>query len=86
MDMVRHSPDILNDLIRKQVVGSLGSPDDLLKMQVSPIGEDRYRVNVFVGKDATSGRIADSFFLTTDKEGKILRSTPEIVRLYKLKT
>ena len=42
-------------------------------------------MNVFVGKDATSGRIANSFFLTTDEEGKILASSPEIVRLYELK-
>jgi hypothetical protein len=86
MDMVRQRRDVRNDLIRKQVVRSLGSPDDLLRMQVSPIGADRYRVNVFVGKDVTSGLIADSFFLTTDEEGKILTSSPEIVRRYALKT
>jgi hypothetical protein len=77
---------MLNDLVRKQVVRSLGSPDDLLKVQVRPIGGDRYRVNVFVGKDATAGRIADSFFLTTDEEGQILTSSPEIVRRYEPKT
>jgi hypothetical protein len=39
-------------------------------------------VNVFVGKSATSARIAESFFLTADDEGKILVSSPEITRLY----
>jgi hypothetical protein len=73
---------MLDDIIRKQVVRSLGSPAGLLKVQVKPIGGDRYRVNVFVGKDATSGRVADSFFLTTDEEGTILASSPEIVRVY----
>jgi hypothetical protein len=86
MDLTRQRRDMLNDLVRKQVVRALGSPDDLLKMQVQPIGEDRYRVNVFVGKNYNSGRIADSFFLTTDEEGKILTSSPEIVRVYDLKT
>jgi hypothetical protein len=73
---------MLNELIRKQVVRFLGSPDDLLKMQVRPLGGDHYRVNVVVGKDATSGRITDSFFLTTDEEGTILTSSPEMVRVY----
>jgi hypothetical protein len=86
MDMSRQRRDMLSDRIRKQIVRSLGSPVDLLKMQVQPIGEGRYRVNVFVGKDYSSGRIADSFFLTTDEEGKILTSSPEIVRVYDLKT
>ena len=75
---------MLNDFIRKQVMRSLGSPDGLLKVQVVPIGQDHYRVNVFVGKTATSGRIADSFFLSTDEEGKILTSSPTIVRPYEL--
>jgi hypothetical protein len=86
MDIAPQRRDMLNDLIRKQVVRSLGSPDDLLKVQVQPIGGDRYRVNVFVGKDYTSGRISDSFFLTTDEEGTILTSSPEIIRMYELKT
>ena len=76
------SQDMMDDLLRKHVIRSLGSPGNLLKMQVKPIGGDRYRVNVFVGKDASSGRIAHSFFLTTDEEGNILASSPEIVRLY----
>jgi hypothetical protein len=78
----RQSRDALNDLIAKHVVQSLGSPADLLKVQVRPLGRDRYRVNVFVGKYGATARIADSFFLTADDEGKILTSSPEIARLY----
>ena len=81
-DIDRLKYEARNDLIIKQVVSSLGSPKNLLKMQVRPIGGDRYRVNVFVGSDATSARIADSFFLTTTEEGNILASSPEIVRAY----
>jgi hypothetical protein len=78
----REKNDALNHVIATNVVQSLGSPADLLRVQVRPLGRDRYRVNVFVGKDATSARIADSFFLTTDDRGKILTSSPEIAKLY----
>jgi hypothetical protein len=81
-DLLRDMGDMLNDLIGEQVVHSLGTPDDLLEVQVRPIGKDRYRVNVLVGKDATSARVADSFFLTADGEGNILTSSPEIARVY----
>jgi hypothetical protein len=78
----RQSRDALNDVIAKQVVQSLGTPADLLKVQVRPLGRDCYRVNVFVGKYGTNARIADSFFLTADDEGKILTSSPKIARQY----
>jgi hypothetical protein len=78
----RQMQDTLNDVIAKQVVQSLGSPSDLLKVQVRPLGRDCYRVNVFVGKYGGNARIADSFFLTADDQGKILTSSPEIARLY----
>jgi hypothetical protein len=74
--------DKLNDLIGEQVVHLLGTPGDLLKVQVRGVGRDRYRVNIFVGKDATSGRIAHSFFLTADGEGNILTSSPSVARAY----
>jgi hypothetical protein len=81
-DMDRYLRDALNDLISEQVVHSLGSPGDLLKVEVRPLGGDRYRVNVFVGTHVTSARISDSFFLTVDGEGNIVTSSPEIVRVY----
>jgi hypothetical protein len=81
-ELRRDMRDTLNDLIGEQVLCSLGTPDDLLKVQVRRLGSDRYRVNVFVGKDVTSGRVADSFFLKADGEGNILTSSPEIVRVY----
>jgi hypothetical protein len=72
----RDMVDTLNNLISEHVIHSLGTPDDLLKVQVRRVGSDRYRVNVFVGKDVVSGRVADSFFLTADDEGNILTSSP----------
>jgi hypothetical protein len=72
----------LIDLIGRHVVRSLGSPVDLLKVQVRPLGNEHYRVNVLVGKGVTSARVSDSFFLTADDEGNIVTSSPEIVRHY----
>jgi hypothetical protein len=81
-EMSRIMRDALDGFIKDQVVGSLGSPKNLLQVQVRPVGTHRYRANVFVGKDVSSARIANSFFLSTDADGNILSSCPEIVRLY----
>jgi hypothetical protein len=78
----RQTRDALNDLIAKQVVQTVGSPADLHKVQVRPLGGESYRVNIFVGEYATTARIANSFFVTANDEGKILTSSPEITRLY----
>ena len=51
-------------------------------MQVRPLGNEHYRVNVLVGKGVTSVGVADSFFLTADDEGNIAPSSPAIVRHY----
>jgi hypothetical protein len=74
--------DSLNVLIGRQVLHALGSPGDMLKVKVHPLGNDRYRVNVLVGKNVTSARIANSFFLTADGKGNIVTSSPKIARLY----
>jgi hypothetical protein len=68
--------------IGMNVIQSLGSPADMLKVKVNPVGGDRYRVNVMVGKNDGSARVADSFFLTADAEGNIVTSSPTITRLY----
>jgi hypothetical protein len=81
-DLNRVMRDTLSNLIREQVVRSVGSPADLLAVHVRPLWGERYRVNIFVGKNVTSGRIANSFFLVTDSDGAILRSTPKLARLY----
>jgi hypothetical protein len=46
------------------------------------VGAGRYRVNVFVGADAASARVAHSFFVEADGNGKILSSSPAVARLY----
>jgi hypothetical protein len=69
-------------LIGEQVIHTLGQPASLLKVSVRPLWANVYRVNVFVGSDAVSARIANSFFLTVDGHGKIAVSTPKITRQY----
>ena len=53
-ELSRDTTDTLDRLIAEQVVRSLGSPIDLLRVQVRRVGGDHYRVNVFVGKDVSS--------------------------------
>ena len=82
VDTARTMQDTVNDSIRNQVVRSLGTPGNLLSVQVRPVGGEHYRVNVVVGENVASSRIPNSFFLTADAEGNILASSPGIVRLY----
>ena len=80
MTVVMH--DTFNDLISEQVVHRLGSPANLLDVRVFRLWDDHYRVNVLVGRDVATRRVADSFFLVTDNDGKIVSSSPAIARLY----
>jgi hypothetical protein len=79
-DKERRKRDALNALVGKQVLRALGEPRDLLLVQVRPLWEGYYRVNVFVGANAACARIAYSYFLTADGDGKVLRASPAIHR------
>jgi hypothetical protein len=81
-DMGRHMRETLQELIGEQVVHTLGAPDDLFGIHVRPLWKDHYRVNVFVGKDATSARVANSYFLVVDDNGNIVTSSPQIEKRY----
>jgi hypothetical protein len=72
-------------LIAKQVLLSLGRPQDLHRVQVRNLWEDHYRVNVLLGIDATNAKIGHSYFLVADGDGNILASTPKIVKHYEPK-
>src|SRR5689334_7792026 len=71
-----------NALVGEQVLHALGEPGDLLKVQARPLWKDNYRVNVFVGAHAACARIAHSYFVVTDDQGKVLDSAPKIERRY----
>jgi hypothetical protein len=68
--------------IAKSVIAALGRPAAFLKATVRQVGGDTYRVNVVTGSDPASARIAHSFFVVADADGRVTGSTPAITRLY----
>ena len=71
-----------HSLIGGQVLHALGQPGGLHRVQVRPLWEHHFRVNVLVGQDAASAKVAHSYFLVTDGGGNVLASTPVITRQY----
>lgn len=78
----QHKRETLSALIGEQVMHTLGEPGDLYKVQVRQLWDHHYRVNVLVGVDAASVRVAHSYFLAADGDGNIIGSTPKIARQY----
>jgi len=73
--------DALHSVIAEQVMHTLGKPAGVQqRLQVRSLWGDFFRVNVLVGDDVVSLKIAASYFLRTDGEGKIVESSPEILR------
>ncbi len=68
--------------ISDQVIQALGSPNDLRQVQVLKVWDDHYRVNVVVGLNAGSVRVANSYFLVVDGSGSLITSTPKITKQY----
>jgi hypothetical protein len=81
-DSAKHIRDKLNAIVGEQVMHQLGEPDDLLQVQVRPLWEHYYRVNVLVGASTVFAKIANSYFVTTDRDGEIVASTPKILKQY----
>ncbi len=77
-----HERAILNALIGEQVLHALGKPEKLLKVQVRPLWDDKYRVNVLVGADAVCAKIPHSYFVVADGDGNVLTATPTIHKHY----
>ncbi|MFO0845501.1 MAG: hypothetical protein U0797_24475 [Gemmataceae bacterium] len=73
---------LLEAVVGDYVVGRLGRPPGLRCVQARQVFGSRYRVNVFVGDDTPTARIAHSYFLEADGDGKILSSTPALTRVY----
>jgi hypothetical protein len=72
----------LTALIGEWVLHTLGRPGGLYCVQVRHLWEDHYRVNILVGQDAASSKVAHSYFLAANRDGDIVASTPEITRRY----
>ena len=68
--------------IQVNVLRILGRPTRLFRVAVMPLWDNNYRVNVLTGEDASSVSIPDSYFVTADDSGRILRSMPPIRNQY----
>jgi hypothetical protein len=79
-DLEQHRRETQKALIREQVIHALGEPAGLHKVQVRRLWEDHYRVNVLVGPDAASAKIVNSYFLRSDRDGKIIASNPKLAK------
>lgn len=81
-ELKRDERDAIDELISEQVIHALGTPIDLRNVQVRKVWDDHYRVNVIVGANAGSVRVANSFFLVIDSDGSLIAATPKITKQY----
>jgi hypothetical protein len=81
LDRQPESPKDPTRAIDHAVLEALGRPQDFLRMTSRQVTANTYRVNVFTGP-SLARRIAHSFFVTADAEGRLISSMPAIVRLY----
>lgn len=62
--------------MESQILKALGIPPNLNKVQISNVGDHRWRVNIRVNAPSnntvTVTKIAHSFYLKTDEKGKII--------------
>jgi hypothetical protein len=80
VEQVKQDTQQLNGAIGRNVMAALGQGGDPYTLQVRRLWDGHYRVNVLVGTDAASVRVASSYFLVVDGEGNLLTSTPTIAR------
>jgi hypothetical protein len=81
-DLQKQERQQMRSLIGKKVLDTLGQPANLLRVQVQTLWGDYFRVNVLVGPDMASFKIAHSFFVLADAGGNILCSTPKLAKGY----
>jgi len=70
--------------IGRHVLEVVGRPGDLQMVCVRHLWEDRYRVNIVIGQDAASVKIAHSYFVVVDAAGNVTHSIPKIQKQYGL--
>ena len=73
---------LLEAVVGDNILLELGCPAGLHRLQVKRVWGDNYRANLFLGADAASLKVAHSYFLSADANGKILTCCPPIVRAY----
>jgi hypothetical protein len=72
----------MNAEVGKFVMRSLGKPLSKHHVQVRQLWQDHYRVNVFIGLDTASAKVAHSYFVVADSEGNVVTSNPAITKRY----
>jgi hypothetical protein len=77
-----HEVGLLEAVVRDHVLCDLGKPPGLHRVQVRCVWGDSYRVNVLMGADVSSFKVAHTYFLTADGNGKILTSSPAVTKVY----
>lgn len=73
-----HEGEERKDVIRNQVLRQLGEAPGKGRVQVRPLWDHFYRVNVMIEDDLGCVRIVCSYFLETDATGTIVASTPRL--------
>jgi hypothetical protein len=69
------------EAVRAAILHALGRPPELLRVTVAPLWSDHFRVNVFTGSSGGVS-IPNSYFVTADAAGTILRASPPIEKQY----
>ena len=69
-------------LISGHVIRMIGQPEGLRRVDVKQLWEHHYRVNVLVGVNNASARVAHSYFMVTDGEGNVVSAEPKLSRQY----
>ena len=72
----------LEGIVAAGVMRALGQPADFLRASARRVSPNTYRVNVFVGAHVASAKVAHSFFLEADDDGKVLSSNPPVRKMY----
>jgi len=72
----------LEGVVAAGLMRVLGRPADFLRTTTRLLWGSCYRVNVFVGPHVASARIAHSFFVEADSDGKILTCRPPLTKAY----
>ena len=86
----KFTPQERSEFVKKQVMNRLGKLKNFNFIKASNVFDNNWRVDVWCYKDndetlvsVRDNSIDYSFFVTTDNEGKILSSDPEISKVNK---
>jgi hypothetical protein len=75
--------DSLNSVVGFNIMAALGRPTSFNRIDVHELWKDHYRVNIVIGEvDSFNWRIAHSYYVVADKDGKICATTPRLQKTY----